>query len=91
MTGRVCEPDQAEEKGRQQMRDTYDPDDEILADLNAHPIRKWYAEINIGIRDRGEKWTKCLTCGAPFQFAAAGPTPLFCDDICEAGYVIEFR
>ena len=80
---------QAEEKGHQQMRDTYDPD-AILADPNADPIHKWYAEINIGIRDRGEKWTKCLNCGTPFQFTAEGPAPLFCDDACEAEFVIEF-
>ena len=31
----------------------YDPD-AILADPNAHPVHKLYAEINVGIRDRGE-------------------------------------
>jgi hypothetical protein len=48
------------------MTDTYDPD-AILADPLALPTHKMYAAINIGIRDRGERWSKCANCGQPYQ------------------------
>lgn len=44
----------------------YDPD-AILADPNSHPIHRMYALINIGVRDRGERWHKCANCGDPYQ------------------------
>ena len=59
----------------------YDPD-EILNDPFAHPLHKQYAAINVGIRDRGEHWRKCLNCGDPFQFCGGGGA-MFCSDSCE--------
>ena len=47
----------------------YDPD-AILAAPDAHPVHKRYAAINVGVRDRGEQWAKCLDCGEPFQSTA---------------------
>lgn len=44
----------------------YDPD-AILADPGAHPLHRMYAEINIGVRDRGERWAKCANCGDPYR------------------------
>ena len=41
---------------------TYDPD-AVLANPDAHPVHKRYAAINVGVRDRGERWAKCLDCG----------------------------
>lgn len=58
------------------MEDLYNPD-EILDDPDAHPVHKMYAAINIGIRDRGERWGKCPNCGRPYQIVTAQEaTPL---------------
>jgi hypothetical protein len=59
----------------------YDPD-AILADPNAHPIHKMYAQINIGIRDRGERWGKCPNCGQPYQITEAWSNETVCSQIC---------
>ena len=57
----------------------YNPD-AIIADPYAHPIHRMYAEINIGIRDRGERWSKCANCGNPYEL-----TPTWsAEDICSA-------
>ena len=61
----------------------YDPD-AILADPNAHPVHKLYAEINVGIRDRGEQWAKCLNCGDPYQITEQWQDGTFCCDGCGA-------
>ena len=61
----------------------YDPD-AILAAPNAHPVYKLYAEINVGIRDRGEQWAKCLNCGDPYQITEQWQDGTFCCDECGA-------
>ena len=48
------------------MTEPYNPD-AILADPDSHPKHVAYALINIGIRDRGERWSKCANCGDPYQ------------------------
>ena len=68
---------------------TYDPD-AILADPAAHPVHKRYAAINVGVRDRGERWAKCLNCGEPYQVTTAWASVLFCGSVCEADYAVEF-
>lgn len=65
---------------------TYDPD-AILADPDAPEIHKVYARINIGIRDRGEKWSKCAHCGNPYQLTEAWSTEQICSDECKDMYV----
>ena len=67
----------------------YDPD-AILADPDAHPVHKHYAAINVGIRDRAERWAKCLNCGEPYQVTTAWTSDLFCGSVCEADYAVEF-
>ena len=62
---------------------SYDPD-AILADPNTHPVHKRYAEINVGIRDRGEQWAKCLNCGDPYQITEQWQDGTFCCDECGA-------
>lgn len=61
--------------------DNYDPD-AILADPDAHPLHKMYAEINIGIRDRGERWAKCPNCGSPYQLTDAWSNETVCSEEC---------
>jgi hypothetical protein len=62
----------------------YDPD-AILADPDAHPKHKMYAAINIGIRDRGEHWSKCANCGEPYQLTAEwGDTTVCCKSCFDA-------
>ena len=61
----------------------YDPD-AILADPNAHPVHKMYARINIGIRDHGERWAKCLDCGDPYQITDQWQNGTFCSEACGA-------
>lgn len=68
------------------MTDTYDPD-AILADPNAHPIHKAYAAINVGIRDRGEHWSKCANCGNPYQLTEEWSTSEICSELCERDYI----
>lgn len=59
------------------MSEHYDPD-AILADPDAHPVHKMYAEINIGIRDRGERWAKCYECGEPYRLTEVWDSDMFC-------------
>ena len=63
----------------------YDPD-AILADPNSHPKHVAYAEINIGIRDRGERWAKCANCGDPYQLTEAWSDSTTCSDECDAEF-----
>ena len=64
----------------------YDPD-AILADPNAHPIHKRYAEINIGVRDRGERWSKCVNCGEPFRYDQEPAVSIeLCSERCADAY-----
>lgn len=42
-----------------------------LANPESHPIHRRYAEINVGIRDRGERWAKCPNCGDPYRITPA--------------------
>lgn len=64
----------------------YDPD-AILADPNAHPIHKVYAAINIGIRDRGEQWSKCANCGNPYQITEEWTDTTVCSQVCFDSYM----
>lgn len=64
----------------------YDPD-AILADPESHPIHKVYAEINIGIRDRGERWGKCPNCGKPYQITETWTDPTVCSEKCDKEYI----
>lgn len=59
----------------------YNPD-AILADPDAHPIHRMYAAINIGIRDRGEHWSKCANCGEPYQLTEEWFSDTVCSDRC---------
>lgn len=63
------------------MSTDYDPDG-ILADPHAHPIHKMYAAINVGIRDRGERWSKCPNCGDPYQLTEDWNDMTFCSPEC---------
>lgn len=60
----------------------YDPD-AILADPLAHPIHRMYAAINIGIRDRSERWVKCANCGMPYQLTGDWYSDTVCSDACD--------
>jgi hypothetical protein len=66
--------------------DTYNPD-AILADPNAHPLHKMYAEINVGIRDRSERWSKCANCGLPYQLTEEWVASDVCSTECESDYL----
>jgi hypothetical protein len=68
------------------MSERYDPE-AILADPEAHPVHKMYAEINIGIRDRGERWSKCMNCGTPYRFTSIWDNPVACSQTCLTEYV----
>ena len=59
----------------------YNPES-ILADPNAPLIHKVYAEINIGIRDRGERWAKCANCGCPYQLTENWGDGTVCSEYC---------
>ena len=65
--------------------DLYDPD-AILADPNSHPVHRMYAEINIGIRDRGEVWAKCADCGEPYQLTDEWTSGTVCSQPCAISY-----
>jgi len=67
------------------MDDRYDPD-AILADPAAHPVHKVYAAINIGIRDRGERWSKCANCGQPYQLTEERDREPLCSPGCDREY-----
>ena len=64
---------------------SYDPD-AILADPFAHPKHKAYALINIGIRDRGERWSKCANCGDPYQLTGEWGDMTVCSDRCASEF-----
>ena len=64
----------------------YDPE-AILADPAAHPLHKMYAEINIGVRDRGEVWAKCPNCGEPYQITEAWTNPTVCSERCKIEFL----
>lgn len=68
----------------------YDPD-AILADPDAHPVHKRFAEINKGIRDRGERWAKCHECGEPYQLTEQWSDPMFCSEQHAQDYDKAFR
>ena len=59
----------------------YDPD-AILADPESHPIHRRYAEINVGIRDRGERWAKCPNCGDPYRITPEWTDEMACSQRC---------
>lgn len=63
----------------------YDPD-AILADPNSHPLHRIYAEINIGIRDRGEQWSKCANCGEPYMLTEEWGSMTVCSMECDDEY-----
>lgn len=63
----------------------YDPD-AILADPHAPPVHKAYALINIGIRDRGERWSKCANCGDPYQLTEEWDAHEICSEACATAY-----
>lgn len=64
----------------------YDPN-AILADPFAHPKHKQIAEINIGIRDHGEQWSKCANCGEPYQLTDEWSESTVCSQECHTDYV----
>lgn len=64
----------------------YDPD-AIVADPHAHPIQRMYAAINVGIRDRGEQWSKCANCGDPYQITEAWSALESVSKSCHRSYV----
>lgn len=64
----------------------YDPD-AILADSDSHPIHRMYAEINIGVRDRGERWGKCMNCGGLFQLTETWSDSSLCSEVCGREYI----
>lgn len=68
-------------KGTESPVGVYNPD-AILADPNANPIHKMYAEINIGVRDRGERWEKCINCGQPYQLTEQWDNSVVCSEVC---------
>lgn len=61
--------------------DDYDPD-AILADPGAHPLHRMYAEINVRVRDRGERWAKCPNCGDPYQITPEWTSDTVCSERC---------
>lgn len=64
----------------------YDPE-AILADPDAHPLHKMYAEINIGVRDRGEQWSKCPNCGQPYLLTDEDANATTCSKRCWDDYL----
>ena len=67
------------------LADPYDPD-AVIADPHAHPIHRLYAAINVGIRDRGERWSKCANCGDPYQLTEEWDAREICSDSCASAY-----
>jgi rubredoxin len=67
------------------MSEFYDPD-EIIADPNAPLVHKLYAAVNIGVRDRGERWSKCANCGSPYQLTEEWDTEEICSMTCWESY-----
>jgi hypothetical protein len=66
--------------------DDYNPDT-ILADHASHPIHRMYAAINVGIRDRGEHWSKCHDCGIPYQLTEEWGSTTACSPACLSAYI----
>lgn len=60
----------------------YNPD-AILADPDALPIHKAFAAINVGIRDRGERWEKCANCGEPYMHTPEWSESTVCSEQCD--------
>lgn len=54
----------------------------ILADPD--PI---YAAIDIGIRERGERWSTCANCGHPYQLTWLRTSIDTCCTDCEIAYI----
>lgn len=63
----------------------YNPD-AILADPGSHPVHRQIAAINIGVRDRGERWSKCANCGQPYQLSEAWTNETVCGEPCFNAY-----
>ena len=63
----------------------YDPD-AILADPTSHPLHKMYAEINIGIRDHGEEWSKCANCGDAYHLTPEWGDHTVCSQVCSVEF-----
>lgn len=63
----------------------YDPD-AILADPASHPKHVACALINIGIRDRGERWARCPNCGDPYQLTEEWSDLTVCSQGCWDAY-----
>ena len=64
----------------------YDPD-AILTNPNSHPKHIAYALANIGIRDRGEHWSKCANCGELYQLTPIWGDTTVCSDECYKEFV----
>lgn len=67
----------------------YNPD-KILADIGSHPVHRLYAEVNIGIRDRGERWSKCANCGELYQLDEEWSDHTVCSDRCFKEFAASF-
>jgi hypothetical protein len=59
----------------------------VLMDPNAHPVHIDIALINLGVRDRGERWAKCANCGRPYQLTPAWSSETVCSDGCTEAYI----
>ena len=59
----------------------------VLADPDSHPVHRMYAAINIGVRDRGERWSKCANCGLPYQLTENWGNDTVCSGECSDAYV----
>jgi hypothetical protein len=68
----------------------YDPE-AILADPNSNPVHRMIAEINIGVRDRGERWAKCHGCGLPYQLTEEWQDNTVCSKECMQALVASIR
>ena len=67
----------------------YNPE-AILADQDSHPVHIAYAQINIGIRDRGEQWSKCHNCGDPYRSEQNEYNMEYISMCCSRGCMREF-
>jgi hypothetical protein len=63
----------------------HDPE-AILADPQAPEIHRRIAEINIGIRDRGENWSRCANCGDQYQLTEEWGNGTVCSEACDEEY-----
>jgi hypothetical protein len=67
------------------LTEEYDPY-AIRDDPDAHPTHKMYAEINIGVLERGEIWSKCANCGTPYELTEAWSNDTVCGKPCFNDY-----